>query len=174
MSFLSSYSKVFENVLLNIGTNLKSYIAFNVNEEKKLFSAISYAYANGGKRLRPVLALLTAEAVMQKSQSAEIGVREQPHNGTVVERASSRLRRTNDRSVLGVISSDAEDASHVSGSYPSKQKYKLDLSSLHEDHEDDENAENEVVHRSDADMERTAVKIINDFREQKFALMNLE
>jgi ribosome biogenesis GTPase A len=38
----------------------------------------------------------------------------------------------------------------------------------------DENAENEVVHRSDADMERTAVKIINDFREQKFALMNLE
>ena len=38
----------------------------------------------------------------------------------------------------------------------------------------DENAENEVVHRSDADMERTAIKIINDFREQKFALMNLE
>ncbi|MEB3315787.1 MAG: hypothetical protein VKK32_06210, partial [Candidatus Melainabacteria bacterium] len=27
-----------------------------------------------------------------------------------------------------------------SGSYPSKQKYKLDSSSLHEDHEDDENA----------------------------------
>jgi geranylgeranyl diphosphate synthase type II len=80
MSFLSSYSKVFENVLLNIGTNLKSYTAFNVNEEKKLFSAISYAYANGGKRLRPVLALLTAEAVMQGSQNAEIGVREQCHN----------------------------------------------------------------------------------------------
>jgi geranylgeranyl diphosphate synthase type II len=80
MSFLSSYSKVFENVLLNIGTNLKSYIAFNVNEEKKLFSAISYAYANGGKRLRPVLALLTAEAIMQGSQNAEIEVREQCHN----------------------------------------------------------------------------------------------
>ena len=60
--------------------------------------------------------------------------------GTVAKRTSSRLRRTNDRSVW-VISSDAEDASHVSGSYPSKQKYKLDLSSLHEDHEDDENAE---------------------------------
>jgi hypothetical protein len=60
--------------------------------------------------------------------------------GTVAERASSRQRRTNDRSVR-VISSDAEDASHVSGSYPSKQKYKLDKSSLHEDHEDDENAE---------------------------------
>ena len=113
MSFLSSYSKVFENVLLNIGTNLKSYIAFNVNEEKKLFSAISYAYANGGKRLRPVLALLTAEAVMQGSQNAEIEDCEQSHNGTVAERASSRLRRTNDRSVLKV----------------------------QEDHEDDENAE---------------------------------
>ena len=30
-------------------------------------------------------------------------------------------------------------------SYASKRKYKLDLSSLHEDHEDDENAENGVV-----------------------------
>jgi hypothetical protein len=71
--------------------------------------------------------------------SAEIGVREQSHDCTVAERASSRRRRTNDRNVR-VISSDAEDASHVSGSYPSKQKYKLDSSSLHEDHEDDENA----------------------------------
>ncbi|MFM7457913.1 MAG: hypothetical protein ACKO3R_04540 [bacterium] len=60
--------------------------------------------------------------------------------GRVAERTSSRLRRTNDRSVR-VISGDAEDASHVNGSYPSKQKYKLDESSLHEDHEDDENAE---------------------------------
>ena len=59
----------------------------------------------------------------------------------------TRLRRTNDRSVQ-VISGDAEDASHVNGSYPSKRKYKLDLSSLHEDHEDDENAENGVLQRS--------------------------
>jgi UDP-N-acetylglucosamine 2-epimerase (non-hydrolysing) len=48
-------------------------------------------------------------------------------------------KRGNDRSVR-VISSDAENASHVNGSYSSKQKYKLDLSSLHEDHEDYENA----------------------------------
>ncbi|MFM7458890.1 MAG: twin-arginine translocase subunit TatC [bacterium] len=61
-------------------------------------------------------------------------------DGTIARRTSSRLRRTNDRSVR-VISGDAEDASHVNGSYPSKQKYKLDLSSLHEDHEDNENAE---------------------------------
>jgi hypothetical protein len=67
--------------------------------------------------------------------------------GTVAERASSRLRRTNDRSVR-VISSDAENASHVSGSYSSKQKYKLDLSSLHEDHEDNENAEIEDCEQS--------------------------
>jgi len=50
---------------------------------------------------------------------------------TVVKRASSRLKRMNDRSVR-VISGDAENASHVNGSYSSKQKYKLDLSSLHE------------------------------------------
>jgi hypothetical protein len=58
--------------------------------------------------------------------------------GRVAERTSSRLRRTNDRSVR-VISSDAEHATLMS--YASKRKYKLDLSSLHEDHEDDENAE---------------------------------
>ncbi|MFM7458215.1 MAG: hypothetical protein ACKO3R_06100 [bacterium] len=46
-------------------------------------------------------------------ENAEIVVRQQSSHGTVVERASSRLRRTNDRSVLKV----------------------------HEDHEDDENAE---------------------------------
>ena len=68
-------------------------------------------------------------------------------HGTARKRTSSRLRRTNDRSVR-VISSDAEDASHVSGSYPSKQKYKLDSSSLHEDHEDDENAEIEDCEQS--------------------------
>ncbi|MFZ4084905.1 MAG: hypothetical protein ACOYK1_05125 [Vampirovibrionia bacterium] len=73
-------------------------------------------------------------------ENTEIKDCKQSPNSTVAERASSRLRRTNDRNVR-VISSDAKDASHVSGSYPSKQKYKLDLSSLHEDHEDDENAE---------------------------------
>ncbi|MFM7458415.1 MAG: iron-containing alcohol dehydrogenase [bacterium] len=48
-----------------------------------------------------------------KDGNAEIGVRKQSNKGTVTERASSRLRRMNDRSVLQV----------------------------HEDHEDDENAE---------------------------------
>ncbi|MFM7459100.1 MAG: S-methyl-5-thioribose-1-phosphate isomerase [bacterium] len=47
------------------------------------------------------------------NENAEIGVGEQSQNGTVAERASSRPRRTNDRSVP----------------------------SVHEDHEDDENAE---------------------------------
>jgi len=70
---------------------------------------------------------------------------------TIAERTSSRLRTMNDRSVPRVISSDAEDASHLCGSYPSKQKYKLDSSSLHEDHEDDENAEIEVRQQSHLD-----------------------
>ncbi|NBV99686.1 MAG: hypothetical protein EBR67_09325, partial [Proteobacteria bacterium] len=64
---------------------------------------------------------------------------------TTAQRAVSRLRRTNDRSVPSLISSDA-DAEHARQvSYASKRKYKLDLSSLHEDHEDDENAGNGVV-----------------------------
>jgi predicted AAA+ superfamily ATPase len=66
--------------------------------------------------------------------------------GTAHKRTSSRLRRTNDRSVLRVISSDAEHARQVS--YASKRKYKLDLSSLHEDHEDEENAEIEDCEQS--------------------------
>ena len=76
-------------------------------------------------------------------ENAETEARGQLKDGTVEGRTSSRLRRTNDRSVR-VISGDAEDASHVNGSYPSKQKYKLDLSSLHEDHENDKNAEIEA------------------------------
>ncbi|NBV98781.1 MAG: tRNA uridine-5-carboxymethylaminomethyl(34) synthesis GTPase MnmE [Proteobacteria bacterium] len=52
--------------------------------------------------------------LLQAGENAEIGVREQSYGGRrVAERTSSRLRRTNDRSVLRV----------------------------HEDHEDDENAE---------------------------------
>ena len=56
--------------------------------------------------------------------------------GRVAKRISSRLRRANDRSV---ISSDAESATSVS--HASKRKYKLRLLLVHEDHEDDENAE---------------------------------
>jgi hypothetical protein len=48
-----------------------------------------------------------------EDENAEIGVPQQCLDGRVAERTSSRLRRTNDRSVLRV----------------------------HEDHEDDENAE---------------------------------
>ena len=88
---------------------------------------------------------LALEDYHEDDENAENGDCEQE---TAAQRAVSRLRRTNDRSVLGVISGDAEDASRVSGSYPSKRKYKLDSSSLHEDHEDDENAENGVVQRS--------------------------
>jgi N-acetylmuramic acid 6-phosphate etherase len=104
--------------------------------------AIQYAVEGAEDDEAAGYADVLAKMNLESSENAGIGVREQPLDGTVVERASSRLRRTNDRS--GVISGDAEDASHISGSYPSKQKYKLDSSSLHEDHEDDENAENGV------------------------------
>ena len=70
-------------------------------------------------------------------------------DGRLAGRTSSRLRRRNDRSVLEVISSDAEHARQVS--YASKRKYKLDLSSLHEDHEDNENAEIGVCEQSPND-----------------------
>ena len=82
-------------------------------------------------------------------ENAEMGVPQQPPDGTAHKRASSRLRRRNDRSVLEVISSDAEHARQVS--YASKRKYKLDLSSLHEDHEDNENAEIGVCEQSPND-----------------------
>jgi N-acetylmuramic acid 6-phosphate (MurNAc-6-P) etherase len=101
--------------------------------------AIQYAVEGAEDDEAAGYADVLAKMNLKSSENAEIGVREQPLDGTVAERASSRLRRTSDRS--GVISGDAEDASHVSGSYPSKQKYKLDSSSLHEDNEDDENAE---------------------------------
>ncbi|MBU6196800.1 MAG: hypothetical protein KGO93_04445 [Cyanobacteria bacterium REEB446] len=65
--------------------------------------------------------------------------------GTAHKRISSRQRSMSNRSVR-VISSDAEHARQVS--YASKRKYKLDLSSLHEDHEDDENAEIEVCEQA--------------------------
>jgi hypothetical protein len=85
------------------------------------------------------------QAVISKAEddeNAEIGALQ---HGTARKRTSSRLRRTNDRSVR-VISSDAEHARQVS--YASKRKYKLDLSSLHEDHEDNENAEIEDCEQS--------------------------
>jgi 4-hydroxy-L-threonine phosphate dehydrogenase PdxA len=57
------------------------------------------------------------------NENAEIGARQQPPKGTAHKRASSRLRRTNDRNVLRV----------------------------HEDHEDDENAEIGVCEQSPND-----------------------
>jgi DNA repair protein RadA len=55
-------------------------------------------------------------------ENAEIEVWQQSHKGTARKRTSSRLRRTNDRNVL----------------------------QIHEDHEDDENAEIEAVHHGTA------------------------
>jgi methylthioribose-1-phosphate isomerase len=71
--------------------------------------------------------------IKNNDENAENGVGEQFPDGTVVERASSRLRRTNDRSVP----------------------------SVHEDHEDDENAEI-VVREQCRDLNSvTEVKFLN-------------
>jgi tRNA threonylcarbamoyl adenosine modification protein (Sua5/YciO/YrdC/YwlC family) len=119
---------------------------FTLELLRQFAAPVAAPSANPSGRLSPSSAAHVAKLFQdyEAGESAEIGVSQ---DGTAHKRASSRLRRTNDRSVR-VISSDAEDASHVSGSYPSKQKYKLDSSSLHEDHEDDENAEIGVCEQS--------------------------
>jgi tRNA modification GTPase TrmE len=112
--------------------------------------------------------------LVEAGENAETGVREQCYDGRVAERTSSRLRRTNDRSVR-VISSDAENASHVNGSYSSKQKYKLDLSSLHEDHEDNENAEIGVpLHAHDILISTSKDINIKELKELIFSKANPE
>ncbi|NBV98455.1 MAG: hypothetical protein EBR67_02950 [Proteobacteria bacterium] len=63
---------------------------------------------------------MTLRLSHEAGENAESGVMQRCPLETAAQRAVSRLRRTNDRSVLGV----------------------------HEDHEDDENAENGVVQRS--------------------------
>ena len=96
--------------------------------------------------------------------------------GTVAERTSSRLRRTNDRNV---ISSDAEDATPVS--YASKRKYKLRLLGVHEDHEDDENAEigvRQQCHYEGMDLVITSYGIlrqdISKFSEREWNLLIID
>jgi glycyl-tRNA synthetase beta subunit len=65
-------------------------------------------------------------------ENTEIGVCEQSNYGTARKRASSRLRRTNDRNVLGV----------------------------HEDHEDNENAEIGVCEQSPyAEFSQAAIRV---------------
>jgi methylthioribose-1-phosphate isomerase len=71
--------------------------------------------------------------IQSNDENAEIEVGEQSSDGTVAERASSRLRRTNDRSVP----------------------------SVHEDHEDDENAEIEVRQQCQDLNSVTEVKFLN-------------
>jgi methylthioribose-1-phosphate isomerase len=71
--------------------------------------------------------------IKSNDTNAEIVVGEQSSDGTVAERASSRLRRTNDRSVP----------------------------SVHEDHEDDENAEIEVRQQCQDLNSVTEVKFLN-------------
>ncbi|MFZ4085229.1 MAG: FAD-dependent oxidoreductase [Vampirovibrionia bacterium] len=128
-------------VFLALGTYKALTGSLNIKKNTAVYMALEYLI----DRINSIFNF--GSVAHNDGENAEIEDSAQPHKRTADKRTSSRLRRTNDRSVR-VISSDAEDASHVSGSYPSKQKYKLDLSSLHEDHEDDENEEIEVWQQS--------------------------
>lgn len=93
INFLYSYGKTFEDIFLNIGMSLKNS---NINtdilkktnfiNDNKLFSAIEYSYSNGGKRLRPILALLSAEAVLGLSHDdiTESLLRKNPAMGLAI------------------------------------------------------------------------------------------
>jgi 2-polyprenyl-3-methyl-5-hydroxy-6-metoxy-1,4-benzoquinol methylase len=99
----------------NIIPDLKKYPITKILDLACGSGWLSFMLAEAGFKVRGVD---TSEAAIKlaKKGNAEIQVREQSSDGTAHERASSRLRRTNDRSVP----------------------------SVHEDHEDDENAEIEV------------------------------
>ena len=88
------------------------FLSSLLNIIKAFFVGIAYGFYD----LIPIKKMPRNEPV---DENAEIGVQQQ-HHRTVAERTSSRLRRTNDRSVLPV----------------------------HEDHEDDENAEVGVQQQS--------------------------
>jgi Tol biopolymer transport system component len=90
------------------------WISFTYNDY--LMECLEKTSSSERKDLRTIGVMTMVENIHEDheaGENAEIGVRSINLKGTVAERASSRLRRTNDRSVLKV----------------------------HEDHEDDENAE---------------------------------
>ena len=99
----------------NIIPDLKKYPITKILDLACGSGWLSFMLAEAGFKVRGVD---TSEAAIKlaKKGNAGIQVREQSSDGTAHERASSRLRRTNDRSVP----------------------------SVHEDREDDENAEIEV------------------------------
>lgn len=63
------YTRNFENILLNFKKKLNF---FEKNVENRLFEAIKYSFSNGGKRLRPILALMTADAVAKKNEPGDL------------------------------------------------------------------------------------------------------
>ena len=91
---------------------------FTLELLRQFAAPVAAPSANPSGRLSPSSAAHVAKLFQdyETGESAEIGVSSTFYKGSVVERTSSRLKRTNDRSAL----------------------------SVHEDHEDDENAEIEV------------------------------
>jgi enolase-phosphatase E1 len=97
----------------------------------------------------------------KRGENAEIGVLSHL-DGRVAKRTSSRLRRTNDRSVLNVHEDHEDDEnaeigvlSHLDGRVAKRTSSRLrrtndrSVLNVHEDHEDDENAEIGVLSHLD-------------------------
>jgi glutamate synthase (NADPH/NADH) small chain len=101
-------------VFLGLGTYKALTGSLNIKQGTAVYMALEYLI----DRINSIFNFGTA--THEDDENAEIEVLAQPHNRTAAKRTSSRLRRTNDRSVLQV----------------------------HEDHEDDENAEIEVCQQS--------------------------
>ncbi|MEB3315306.1 MAG: iron-containing alcohol dehydrogenase [Candidatus Melainabacteria bacterium] len=98
----------------SLGSKMPDYLMISLNTlEKAPLISIQAGIGDLIANFTAINDCYISQAFKDKDENAEIGVRKQSNEGTVTERASSRLRRTNDRSVLQV----------------------------HEDYEDDENAE---------------------------------
>ena len=129
------------------------FLSSLLNIIKAFFVGIAYGFYD----LIPVKKTPRNEPV---DENAEIGVQQQ-HHRTVAERTSSRLRRTNDRSVLPVHEDHEDDENAEVGVQQQHHRTVAERTSsrlrrtndrsvlpVHEDHEDDENAEIGVQQQS--------------------------
>ena len=66
------YTRYFENILLNLKKTLKFFKCLENYETNRLSESTEYSFSNGVKRVRPVLALMTADAVLHNEEPKDI------------------------------------------------------------------------------------------------------
>ncbi|MFM7457530.1 MAG: FAD-dependent oxidoreductase [bacterium] len=142
-------------VFLALGTYKALTGSLNIKQGTAVYMALEYLI----DRINSIFNFGTA--THEDDENAEIEDSAQPHNRTADKRTSSRLRRTNDRSALGVHEDHEDDenaeievwqphnrtADKRTSSRPRRTNDRSALG-VHEDHEDDENAEIEVWQQS--------------------------